>query len=483
MDYITGGLTPSRVFKNFEDISRIPRTSGKEKEVSDFIKNFAEKLALETTQDAYNNLIVKKPATNGKPDGRTVMLQAHIDMVGEASDNSEHDFEKDPIELVIEGNKLMAKDTTLGADDGIGVAYMMTVLESSDITHPNIECVFTASEEVGLIGVNHMDLSSLNSEYVINLDSEEEDYITTGCAGAVNSTISLKKEYMPANPKNVALEINVHGLFGGHSGIDIDKQRGNANVIMGRLLNSITQEFDLFNISGGSKRNVIPRNCGAVISVKDEDLEKVVRDIQKMAAKTQKEIYAIDPNLKIQLRRSAPASFKVFSTDCKKKIIRLLNLIPNGVLSMSSSLEASVDTSSNFAAVKESNTRIDFIGLTRSSLQSKKEFVMTKMTMLADIFDASIEFTADYPAWEYNSNSSLEEIAIEVYEKKFSKKPIVSVMHCGLESGILLNKLGHDAEAISIGPNIFEVHSTAEYTEIDSMANMWEYLLELLKEL
>lgn len=483
MDYITGGLTPSRVFKNFENISRIPRASGKEKEISDYIKKFAEDLGLETIQDDYYNLIVKKPATNGRPDGATVMLQSHIDMVTEAEEGLEHDFDKDPIELVVDGNILTAKGTTLGADNGIGVAYIMAVLESNDIIHPNLECVFTTSEEMGLIGVNNMDFSSLKSEYVINLDSEEDYCILTGCAGAVDSTISLKKEYKPAAPRNAALEISIRGLAGGHSGMDIDKQRGNANVILGRILNSITYDFDLFYINGGSKRNVIPRNAEAVISVNDDDLEKVVREIQKSSAKVHKEIYSTDPELKVSLRRSAPADFKVFSNECKTKIIRLLNLIPNGVIAMSSSLEGIVDTSSNFAVVRETSNRIDFVNLTRSTMQSRKEQVKAKMIILAEVFGASIEFAAEYPAWEYNPNSNLEKIAIDVYEKRFSKLPEVTVMHCGLESGILLNKLHHKAESISIGPNIFDVHSPSEYVEIDSVGMIWEYLIDLLKEL
>lgn len=481
MDYITEGLTPSRVFKNFEDISRIPRASGNEKQVSDYIKKFAEDLDLKVFQDSNYNLIIKKAATNGRPDGCTVMLQAHIDMVTESTENSDHDFEKDPIDLIIDGDIITARDTTLGADNGIGVAYIMSILESKDIIHPNLECVLTTSEEFGLIGVNNMDLSSLKSEYVVNLDSEEDYCILTGCAGAVDSTISLKKEYKPANTKNVALEINIHGLLGGHSGMDIDKQRGNANVIMGRLLNSITHDFDLFYVNGGSKRNVIPRSAEAVISVSDKDLEKVVREIQKTAAKAHKEIYSVDPNLKVSLRRSAPADFKVFSNDCKKKIIRLLNLIPDGVISMSNSLEGTVQTSTNFSVVRESNTRIDFINMTRSSMKSEKELLKSKLAMLAEIFNASIEFGAEYEAWEYNPNSKLEKIAIDAYEKKFSKKPEVAVMHCGLESGILLNKLNHKAEAISIGPNIFDVHSPDEYAEISSIGMIWDYLIDLLK--
>lgn len=481
MDYITGGLTPSRVFKNFEDISRIPRASGNEKQLSDYIKKFAEDLNLEVFQDSHYNLIIKKAATNGRPDGCTLMLQAHIDMVAESTEDSEHDFEKDPINLIINGDILTAKDTTLGADNGIGVAYIMSILEADDIIHPNLECVLTTSEEFGLIGVNNMDLSSLKSKYVVNLDSEEDYCILTGCAGAVDSTISLKKEYKPANTKNVALEINIRGLLGGHSGMDIVKQRGNANAIMGRLLSSITHDFDLFYVNGGSKRNVIPRNAEAVISVSDKDLEKVVREIQKAASKVQKEIYSVDPNLKVSLRRSAPADFKVFSNECKTKVVRLLNLIPNGVISMSTSLEGTVQTSTNFAVVRESNTKIDFVNMTRSSMKSEKELLKSKFLMLAETFGASIEFGAEYEAWEYNPNSKLEKLAVDVYEKIFSNKPEVTVMHCGLESGILLNKLDHKAEAISIGPNIFDVHSPDEYAEISSIKKIWNYIVYLLK--
>ena len=483
MEYITGGLTPSRVFKNFENISKIPRASGNEKKLSDYLRDFAKNLGLEVIQDSHYNLIIKKAATNNLASNNTVMLQAHMDMVAESRDNCQHDFENDPIELLIKGNILSAKDTTLGADNGIGLAYIMSILEADDILHPNLECVITTSEEFGLVGVNNMDLSSLKSNYVINLDSEEDNCILTGCAGAVDSTISLKKEYKPANPRNIALEINISGLLGGHSGMDIGKQRGNANTILARLLNSISYDFDLFSINGGSKRNVIARNAEAIISVSDRDLENVVREIQKAAAKAHKEIYPVDPNLKVRLRRSAPVDFKVFSDECKTKIIRLSNLIPAGVITMSSSLESSVQTSTNFAIIKESNTRIDFVNMTRSSMKSEKELLKSKFIILAELFDASIEFGAEYEAWEYNPNSNLEKTAVDVYEKMFSSKPEVAVMHCGLESGILLNKLETKAEAISIGPNIFDVHTPDEYAEISSIKKIWDYLIELLKQL
>ncbi|MBC2576255.1 aminoacyl-histidine dipeptidase [Peptostreptococcus canis] len=483
MKYITEGIYPERVFKNFENISSIPRGSGNEKEISDYIMSFAKSLGLETIQDEYYNLIVKKAATNGNIDGPTVMLQAHVDMVTEAVDGSHHDFTRDPIEIIIEENKMRANNTTLGADDGIGVAYIMAILESNDIIHPNLECVFTTNEEIGLVGVGKMDLSGLKANYVINLDSEEEDFILVGSAGSIDTTISLKKEYKPAVPTNIALEINVKGLFGGHSGMDIDKQRGNSNVIMGRILNSITHEFDLFNISGGSKRNVIPRNSEAVLSVNPEHLENIVREIQKTTAKIQKEIYAVDPGLKVELRRSAPADFKVYTDDCKKRIIGLLTFIPNGVISFSNKIPGTVETSSNFALVRETYNKIDFTSLTRSSLQSQKEYVTSKLKLLANTFNAEFNSDSEYPAWEHNTNSQFEELSVKIYENIFGKKPGVVVMHCGLESGILLSKLNHKAEAISIGPNTFNVHTPEEYVEISSIAKMWDFLIEILKNI
>lgn len=470
------------VIKNFENISKIPRGSGNEKAVSDYIKQFAIELGLSVVQDDFYNLIIKKTAQNSSST-KTVMLQAHMDMVNEAADTSKHDFNSDPIELIYEGNILRANNTTLGADNGIGVAYMMSILESNDLSHPNLECVFTSSEEVGLLGVKNLDTSSLESTCIINLDSEEDDYILTGCAGAVNSTISIKKEYQPAIPTNIALEIVVHGLHGGHSGIDIDKQRGNAIEILGRVLNSITYDYDLFYIDGGSKRNVIPRYAEAVLSLSDNDLENIVRDIQKESRKIQKELYKVDPNLKVSLRKAAATDYKVYTDDCKNKIIFLMNMIPNGVISMSTSLKNLVETSSNFALLHETNNKVEFLSMTRSSSESKKEYFTKKLTLLANQVGGSIEFSADYPAWEYNSNSQLEEIAIDSYYEVFNKKPIVTVMHCGLESGILLNKIPHYAEAISIGPNIFEVHSPEEYVELDSVERVCRYLTKLLQNL
>lgn len=483
MDYVTKGLYPEKVFRNFENISQIPRSSGKEKQVSDYIVNFAKDLGLDTYQDEYNNIVIRKPATNGNPDGPTVMLQAHIDMVTESGDFSNHDFDKDPIELIIDGNHLHANDTTLGADNGIGVAYMMSVLESQDIKHPNLECVFTSDEEVGLIGVNRLDFSNLKSSLVINLDSEEDYNILVGCAGAVDSILSIRKEYKPATPTNVALEITIRGLFGGHSGMDIDKNRGNANQIMGRLLNSISVDFDIFNIDGGSKRNAIPRTSETVISVSDKDIEQAAKDIQKMSAKIQKELYATEPNLKISLRRSASMDFKVFTDACKDKIIKTLMLMPAGVIAMEAELDEQVETSTNFALVKETDTHIEFKNLTRSSSQSKKEYVKSKIEALADLLGAEIEFSAGYPAWEYNSNSQLENKAVDIYKDVFKKAPNVLVMHCGLECGILISKLPQKAEAISIGPTMYDVHTPKEYVEIDSVGKIWDYLLTLLERI
>ena len=482
MKYVTEGLFPIEVFKNFESISKIPRPSGHEEAVSDYIMNFAKNLGLEAHQDIHKNLIVKKPATNGSPDPSTVMLQAHMDMVPEASDSINHDFTKDPIELIIEGNNLRANQTTLGADDGMGVAYMMAILENKNLSHPNLECVFTVEEEVGLIGVEKLDMSDLRSTYILNLDGEEDDSILVGCAGAVNASMVLRKEYKPAISTNLALEINVKGLFGGHSGMDIDKHRANANVIMGRILSSISYDYDLFYIGGGSKRNAIPRNCEAVLSIKNEDLEALVREIKKLSAKIQKEYYPTDPNLKIELRRSAPADFKVFTDNCKNKIVDILSLTPDGIISRAVDL-GMVDTSSNFAVISEGSQNIEFKSLVRFSADSKKDYVKTKLARLAKLVGAQLEFSNEYPAWEHDKNSKLEDLSVGVYKEVFDKDPNVVIMHCGLECGILLNKLRHRAEAISIGPNMFNVHTPQEHLEVDSVGRMWEFITHLLSVL
>lgn len=475
-------FSSSLVIQNFKNISNIPRGSGNELEICNFIKDFSKKLGLESYQDEHLNLIVKKPAQNTKTD-KTVMLQAHIDMVTEASDHSNHDFEKDPIEIIIDGNIIRANNTTLGADNGIGVAYMLSILEAEDIIHPNLECVFTSSEEVGLIGANNIDLSDLRSTFVINLDAEEDDSILTGCAGAINSTISLKKEYKPVTPTNIALEVTVHGLCGGHSGMDIDKQRGNSIKILGRVLNSINRKFDIFYLDGGSKRNVIPRYAEAVLSISDSDLEDVVNDIQRETRKIQKEVYKVDPNLRVSLRKSASPDFKVYTDNCKRKILALLNLIPNGVVNTAIGLDNLVETSTNLAVLAEKSNKIEFLSLTRSSSQSRRDYLTKNMAQLAEAIGAKIDFTDEYPAWEYNPNSKLEDLALDVYIDTFGKKPNVKIMHCGLESGIILNKLNHYAEAISIGPNIYNVHSPSEYAEIDSIEKIYKYLVNLLEKI
>lgn len=481
MTNILKGIYPEKVFDNFEKISRIPRESKNEKAISDFIFNMAKDLGLEATQDEYYNLVVKKPANNSDSKA-TVMLQAHMDMVCEAGENIRHDFDNDPIELIVEGNKLRANSTTLGADNGIGVAYMMSIMESNDISHPNLELVFTTAEELGLIGIENMDLSSLKSKYVINLDSEEDYNILVGCAGGLNSKLSFRKEYKPAIPRNAALEISVCGLFGGHSGMEIDKNRANANIVMARVLTSITSDFDLFNISGGTKRNAIPRNCEAVISINQSDLEKTVREIQKTAAKIQKEYYPQDAGLRVRIRRAAPADYKVFTEACKNKILSLMLLLPNGVLSVSTELNT-VETSSNFALVHEVESRIEFINLTRSAVQSKKDLVRKQIERLALAFKADVEFYGEYPAWEHNPGSELEALAVDKYEEMFGKKPNVIVMHCGLENGILMNKLKYANQSISIGPTMYDVHTPCEYVEIDSVGRIYDYLLSLLKSL
>ena len=264
--------------------------------------------------------------------------------------------------------------------------------------------------------------------------------------------------------------------------MDIDKQRANANVIMGRILSSITYDYDLFYIGGGSKRNAIPRSCEAVLSIKNEDLEALVREIQKLSAKIQKEYYPTDPNLKIELRRSAPADFKVFTDNCKNKIVDILSLTPDGIISRAIDLDM-VDTSSNFAVISEGNQNIEFNSLVRFSADSKKDYVKTKLARLAKLVGAQLEFSAEYPAWEHDKNSKLEDLSVDVYKEVFDKDPNVVIMHCGLECGILLNKLRHKAEAISIGPNMFNVHTPQEHVEVDSVARMWKFIIRLLEVL
>jgi len=480
MGNILENLKPQLVFKYFEDISQIPRGSGNEKEISNFLRKFGEDLGLETIQDEFLNIIIRKPATKGYENAPIVMLQGHMDMVCEKNKDTEHDFTKDPIKLRIEDGMIYATGTTLGADNGVAVAMGMAVMADNTIEHPEIEFLVTVDEEAGMSGAMNLDGSLLKAKYILNLDSEEEGFILVSCAGGATAISTLNTEYMDLSSDKEVLQIDIKGLLGGHSGMDIIKQRANSNKLLGRLLNLLTVDYDLAKVHGGSKNNAIPRESECLIAVNKNDVEEVKKQISDIEKTFKHEFRTSDPGLTIEV--SNGKSDKVFTSDLKNKIIKMYNLMPNGIQTMSMDIEGLVESSTNLGVVKETDSTIWFESAVRSSVRTLKDDILNRMDLLTNSLDGKFKVESDYPAWEYAKGSQLEKIAIDAYENLTGKKPTIMAIHAGLECGLLLDKM-NNAEAISIGPDMFDVHTPNEHLNIQSTENTWNYLLAILKSI
>ena len=480
MGNILENLKPQLVFKYFEEISQIPRASGNEKEISDFLRKFGEDLGLETIQDEYLNIIIRKPATKGYENAPVVMLQGHMDMVCEKNKDTQHDFTKDPIKLRIEDNMIYATGTTLGADNGVAVAMGMAVMADNTIEHPEIEFLVTVDEEVGMTGAMNLDGSLLKAKYILNLDSEEEGFILVSCAGGATAISTLNTEYVDLSSDKEVLQIDIKGLLGGHSGMDIIKQRANSNKLLGRLLNLLTVDYDLASVHGGSKNNAIPRESECLIAVNKNDVDKAKKQISEIEETFKHEFRTSDPGLKIEVSKGN--ADKVFTSELKNRLIKMYNLIPNGIQTMSMDIEGLVESSTNLGVVKEIDSTVWFESAVRSSVSTLKDDILNRMDLLTNSLNGEFKVESDYPAWEYAKGSELEKIAIDAYEKLTNKKPTIMAIHAGLECGLLLDKM-NNAEAISIGPNMFDVHTPNEHLDIKSTENTWNYLLAILKSI
>jgi len=480
MTNVLKDLNPTLVFKYFEEISQVPRGSGDEKRISEFLVNFAKELNLEVVQDEHLNVIIRKPATAGYENCPGVILQGHMDMVCEKNKDVDHDFEKDPIDLRIVDDMIYANGTTLGADNGIAVAMSMAVLASNDLAHPALEVLVTSNEEAGMTGANGLDGGLLKGKYIINLDSEEEGFLLVSCAGGNRSYVTLPLTYKNIEDNKQAFMIEVKGLLGGHSGMDIVKQRANSNVTMGRILNLLDVDFDLVEVNGGSKNNAIPRECEAVVAVNKDQAETLKANVAKIEELLKNEFKTTDPGLEVVVKEAT--ADKAITDECKAKAMLLLNFIPNGIQTVSKDIEGLVESSSNLGVVKTENDVMSFESAVRSSVATLRENLNNKTKMLCDTVNANFENTDGYPAWEYAKNSKLEELCVDVYEKSTGKKPVITALHAGLECGLLLDKMP-GCEAISMGPDMFEVHTPNEHLSIPSVKNVYEFLLTVLKSM
>jgi dipeptidase D len=477
MKRVLEGLKPEKVFYYFEEISQIPRGSGNEKQISDYLYNLAKLKGWDVIQDDYFNIIIKKPATVGYENSPTVMLQGHMDMVCEKNEGVKHDFEKDPIKLrIIEGN-LYATETTLGADNGIAVAYALSILDSDDVKHPPLEVLITVDEEKGMTGAENVDANIFKARYLLNLDSEEEGVFTCGCAGGGGINFRIPVKYQDI--KKVAYKVSIKGLQGGHSGSDIDKERGNANKILGRILYDLYDDIELISIKGGSKGNAIPRESQALIAV--SNMEKVQEKIIKWNNILKNEYSFTDSAVNVTLENlgyeAAPLVKDVF-----KKVVHAINLIPTGVFTKSTAIDL-VISSNNLGVITQNEEYVELQNQARSSVKSLlTDNIAQIMKQIGETLDIECNIGGFYPGWEYAKESELREICIETFKNIYGHEPVVSAIHAGLECGLLLEKIS-GLDAISMGPDAYDVHSPNEHISIKSTENVYNLLLEILKRI
>ena len=480
MEYILNSYEPKAIFHYFEDISRIPRGSGNEKAISEFICNFARERGLRYYTDDNFNVAVYKDATAGMEDLPPVMLQGHTDMVCEKNADTKHDFLKDPIKLIEKDGWLMADGTTLGGDDGVAVAVMLGVLDSKDIPHPALECLFTSQEESGLGGAESFDYSKLTAKRIINLDTELEGEAIASCAGSMNTAFTINPERHPFDGQG--LRITVKGLAGGHSGTDIDSGRQNSNMIMGRILNALYEEkeFNLVSIAGGNKRNAIPRECEAIIAVRDRDA--ATKTVLSLEADIRKELNFADRGFKVVVSKVG-AKENMMSFKDTSKVLSFLSLVPNGVIAMSQSKKGLVETSSNLGVITtEENGDVKFYAYTRSSVEPSMDAVYLRLKRLGKVLDLGFELVDRCPGWAFNSDSQLQQIFLKSYEEEFGKNdefPRVEAIHAGLECGIIIEKMG-GGDAIAIGPTLHDIHTPDERLDLHSMERIWRLVVRML---
>jgi dipeptidase D len=476
-------LEPKQLWNKFADLNAVPRPSKKEDRVIEFMKNFGESLGLETFEDDIRNVIIRKPATPGMENRKTIVMQGHLDMVHQKNNDTNFDFDTQGIDMYVDGDWVRAKGTTLGADNGLGVATIMAILESKDIPHPAIEALFTIDEETGMTGALNLKGGILKGEILLNLDTEEDDEIDIGCAGGIDvtATRSYKEEETPED--SVGYTITVKGLNGGHSGMDIHKGLGNANKIMNRLLFDGFENFGLqiAEISGGSLRNAIPRESVAKVIVANMYDEAYVFDMQEIIGDIKAEYKTTEPKLEIEIVKGDLPK-KVMELGVQEGILRSIYAAHNGVYRMSPDMADLVETSNNIARVVIKEGEIMVGCLTRSSVETSKFDLANALRSAFELCGCEVEFSGSYPGWTPNVNSEILDVLVNIYEKQNGEKPKVVACHAGLECGILgTNYPGMDM--ISFGPTIHGAHSPDERASIKSAQKYWKFVLEILENI
>ena len=475
-------LEPTMLWNYFADLNAVPRPSKKEERVIAFVKAFGESLHLPTYVDEVGNVIIKKPATIGMENKVTIVLQSHLDMVHQKNASTDFDFNTQGIDMFVDGDWVKANGTTLGADNGIGVSTMMAILASTDIPHPAIEALFTIDEETGMTGALSLKGGLLDGEIMLNLDTEEDNELTIGCAGGIDVTATGTYTQQPSSLTS-ALRISIKGLTGGHSGIDIHKGRGNANKLMNRLLLQLSKQFqvEIASIEGGSLRNAIPRESVAEIIVHEADLEPVKTEISSYQQMLQKEYHSTDPNLLV-VAETMDKPIQVMNAEFLYKLLRLVYACPNGIYRMSPDIKGLVQTSNNVARIIVKDGSYSIQCLTHSSVDTEKADLSQAISSVFEMMGAQITFGGSYPGWIPNPSSPIVTLMSELYNEMFNENAKVDACHAGLECGILGTNYP-TMQMISFGPTIYGAHSPDEKVQISSVQKYWGYLLETLKRI
>lgn len=476
------GKKPEKVFEFFEDIAGIPHGSGNVEQISNYLVDFAKKRGLKYRQDDSLNVIIWKDGTKGYEDSDTVIIQGHMDMVAVKTADSNKDMEKEGLDLEVNGDYLSAKNTSLGGDDGIAVAYALAVLDSDDVAHPPIEAIFTVDEEIGLLGAVALDTSDIKGKLMLNLDSEDEGIFTVSCAGGGTATCNLPLHKEPINAQ--IIELRLYDFAGGHSGMEIIKGGANANCIMGRILLNVFQNVGmrLVSINGGEKDNVIAKVSEAAIAVNKESVEKAKEIIENTFNEVKDEYKTTDPDAKLQTNVIEEQFMDVMSgATTLATIISLVNM-PNGIQRMNNEIEGMVQTSLNLGILRTTETNVALSYSVRSSVESEKQFLIEKLRSLTEIFGGTLEMSGEYPGWEYKADSKIREVSVKAYEELYKEEPVVEGIHAGLECGLFADKI-EGLDAISFGPTIKNVHTTDEMLSISSTERTWNLITKILEML
>lgn len=476
-------LEPKVLWNKFADLNAVPRPSKKEERVIKFMKDFGEKLGLETIEDAVGNVIIRKPATKGLEDRKPIVMQSHLDMVHQKNNDTVFDFDTQGIEMYVEDDWVKAKGTTLGADNGLGVATIMAILESDTIAHPDLEALFTIDEETGMTGAMGLKGGLLKGDILLNLDTEEDDEIGVGCAGGLDITATRSYSQEQLSSKELsAFKIEVKGLQGGHSGMQIHEGLGNANKIMNRLLFAVLEDIRISEIDGGSLRNAIPRESGATVVVRSNKEDRFLNVFNALSETIKKEYKTMEPELQVVFNK-VELPIHVMTQDVQELIVKALYAAHNGVYRMSADIPDLVETSNNMARVVVKDGNIKVGCLTRSSVETSKMDLANALKSTFELAGCEVEFSGDYPGWAPNMDSAILKVMVPIYERlNNGEKPHVAACHAGLECGILGQNYP-DLDMISFGPNIKGAHSPDERAQISSVQKYWEFVLEILKNI